>query len=124
MNNMRLTEEAELSNLEFFREYGDGNCSCHISPPCGSCTHPGNPVNQAEDENCWEPDLPDAIASMKAADLTTTGHEVHYRACISCGKDFKFTDSWCCPACVKQDDERKRRYSHENKLFRANGVFK
>jgi len=57
MKGMRLTEEAEAENLEFIRRYGhDGNCSCFISPPCGSCTHPGNPANQAEDEACWEPD--------------------------------------------------------------------
>lgn len=48
-----LTPEAEVERAEFEREYAGGNCSCHISPPCGSCTHPGNPANQAEDESCW-----------------------------------------------------------------------
>jgi hypothetical protein len=53
----RLTAEAEAERLDFQREYGrDGNCSCHISPPCCSCIHPGNPLNQNEDDTAWEPD--------------------------------------------------------------------
>lgn len=49
-----LTPEADDERAEFYREYGaDGNCSCHISPPCGSCLHPGNPRNQDEDDRCW-----------------------------------------------------------------------
>lgn len=53
---MRLTLEAEADRAEFESYYGrDGNCSCHISPPCNSCTHPGNPMNQEEDDRCWEP---------------------------------------------------------------------
>lgn len=49
-----LTPAAEADRMDFHSEYGDGNCSCHINPPCGSCLHPGNPMNQAEDESCWE----------------------------------------------------------------------
>jgi hypothetical protein len=48
-----LTDEAEAEYASFYREYGGGNCSCHISAPCGSCTHPGNPSNQAEDDTAW-----------------------------------------------------------------------
>ncbi|WOB06493.1 hypothetical protein [Piscinibacter gummiphilus] len=50
---VRLTDEAEEESLDFYRRYGEGNCSCHLSPPCGSCTHPGNPLNQAEDDSAW-----------------------------------------------------------------------
>lgn len=32
------------------KTYDGGGCSCHISPPCGWCTHPGNPLNQEEDK--------------------------------------------------------------------------
>jgi len=46
-----LTQEAEDERVDWERHYGD--CSCHLSPPCGSCTHPGNPANQAEDDSCW-----------------------------------------------------------------------
>lgn len=53
---MILTPWAEDDALDFYREYGLGNCSCFISPPCGSCTHPGNPLNQAETDECWEPE--------------------------------------------------------------------
>lgn len=51
MNTEReLTEEAEADRADFIREYRGGNCSCHLSLPCGSCTHPGNPLNQEDDE--------------------------------------------------------------------------
>lgn len=48
-----LTEDADAERGEFNSQYDGGNCSCHISPPCGSCTHPGNPMNQDEDETAW-----------------------------------------------------------------------
>lgn len=49
-----LTPEAEAEREDFEAKYGMlGNCSCHISPPCGSCMHPGNPRNQEEDETAW-----------------------------------------------------------------------
>jgi hypothetical protein len=52
-----LTAEAKEERAEFVSEYGrDGSCCCHISPPCSSCTHPGNPMNQEEDDSCWEPE--------------------------------------------------------------------
>lgn len=47
-----LTDEAQAERDEFEREYDGGNCACHLSPPCGSCVHPGNPRNQ-EDDSCW-----------------------------------------------------------------------
>lgn len=53
MNDRELTPEAQDDRDDFDSEYGGGNCSCHLSPPCGSCTHPGNPMNQDEDESCW-----------------------------------------------------------------------
>lgn len=49
-----LTYEAQCERDDFTTLFGlDGNCSCHVSPPCGSCTHPGNPLNQAEDDQAW-----------------------------------------------------------------------
>lgn len=49
-----LTEAAQAERDEFISEYGrGGNCFCYISPPCSSCTHPGNPRNQDEYESCW-----------------------------------------------------------------------
>jgi hypothetical protein len=60
----QLTQEAEDERGEFEREYGiGGNCSCHLSPPCHSCLHPGNPRNQEEDESCWEFIYPGNIAA-------------------------------------------------------------
>jgi hypothetical protein len=48
-----LTDEAQAEYKNWKASY-DG-CSCHISPPCGSCTDPGNPANQEEDESAWKP---------------------------------------------------------------------
>lgn len=48
-----LTPEAEVERNQFERECGHYGCSCFISPPCGWCTHPGNPHNQEEDETAW-----------------------------------------------------------------------
>lgn len=54
--NRVLTHQAFQDYLQFVKEYGlSGNCSCHIRPPCGSCTHPGNPRNLEGDEDAWEP---------------------------------------------------------------------
>jgi len=49
-----LTPEAQAERDSFEAAFGiDGNCSCHLSPPCNSCTHPGNPINQNEDDSAW-----------------------------------------------------------------------
>lgn len=49
-----LTPVAQKEREEFKRLFGrDGNCSCHISPPCPSCIHPGNPLNQGGDDEAW-----------------------------------------------------------------------
>lgn len=48
-----LTPEAEDDRNAFHDHYQWGNCSCHQHSPCGSCTHPGNPMNQDEDDSCW-----------------------------------------------------------------------
>lgn len=49
-----LTKEAKKDREDFYNKFGDsGECSCHINPPCSFCTHPGNPVNQEEDPECW-----------------------------------------------------------------------
>jgi len=48
-----LTQQADDDRADWESKYE--GCSCHISPPCGSCVHPGNPANQDEDDSCWEP---------------------------------------------------------------------
>jgi len=55
MSNIRvLTKEAQ-EDRDSFDNYAEYYCcSCHISPPCTYCTHPGNPLNQEEDEDAWE----------------------------------------------------------------------
>ena len=53
----QLTDKAQ-EDRDSFESRGGGGCSCHINPPCGSCTDPGNPLNQEDDEDCWE-EVPD-----------------------------------------------------------------
>ena len=50
----RLTADAEWDRAEFMMLFDGGNCSCHLSPPCGSCLHPGNPANQDADDCAWD----------------------------------------------------------------------
>lgn len=49
----RLTEAAQQDRDAYERLDSRLGCSCHISPPCTICTHPGNPLNQ-EDDSFWE----------------------------------------------------------------------
>lgn len=49
----KLTEEA-WEDREEFEDAEFGGCSCHIAPPCSYCVHPGNPINQEENDECWE----------------------------------------------------------------------
>lgn len=48
---LHLTDAAEAESADFHAHYD--SCSCHISPPCSSCTHPGNPLNLEEDHQAW-----------------------------------------------------------------------
>lgn len=48
-----LTKEVEADREEFYSIYEGLGCTCFIAPPCGYCIHPGNPRNQAEDEDSW-----------------------------------------------------------------------
>jgi len=42
---------AQKVSMDFHTHYDD--CSCHLSPPCGSCTHEGNPNNLEETPEAW-----------------------------------------------------------------------
>lgn len=49
---MILTPEAQ-ADRDDFDAMNYGGCSCHISPPCNYCVHPGNPLNQDDFDECW-----------------------------------------------------------------------
>jgi hypothetical protein len=60
---MKLTEWAQAERDEFKRDERDygGGCSCCLGgAPCWNCTHPGNPRNQNECDECWEPEEQEA----------------------------------------------------------------
>lgn len=52
---MVLTPDAQVERDEFDLYLKDAGCTCFISPPCGYCVHPGNPLNQEESDECWMP---------------------------------------------------------------------
>lgn len=54
---MILTPEAQGERDWFESVFGNEGCTCFIFQPCCYCTHPGNPRNQEEDEDCWVPVL-------------------------------------------------------------------
>ena len=61
---------AEAENEDFRLVFGrDGNCSCHLSAPCNSCTHPGNPLKLECDDDAWEDkfDLDEMALQAQAA---------------------------------------------------------
>lgn len=61
-----LGEELEH---QFMRDIGDRGCTCFISPPCGYCTHEGNPANLEYQDDAWMDvwDLDEAVAAAQAA---------------------------------------------------------
>lgn len=83
-----LTEEALTDRLAFYAEFG--SCSCHQNPPCGYCTHPGNPANQ-DDPSCWKP-MPkvETTAELKArAEAAEAGAE-RWRFGVAVNHDVEF----------------------------------
>lgn len=44
---------SEDEAADFERRYSCRGCTCFISPPCGYCTHPGNPRNLEETLDAW-----------------------------------------------------------------------
>lgn len=47
-----LTTEGRALSKQYKDE--TSGCSCHISPPCSDCVHPGNPHNLDESDDLWE----------------------------------------------------------------------
>ncbi len=61
---MELTPAAQADRDDFDADTAACGCTCFISPPCGFCTHPGNPLNQDEDESCWQPETEETPAAI------------------------------------------------------------
>lgn len=62
----RLTPDAEHDRFEWEQLMHGVGCTCFRSPPCSTCMHPGNPINQEIDE-CWEEDTYDIAAACAEA---------------------------------------------------------
>lgn len=48
-----LKREWQVVADDFMEIYGDSGCTCFLSPPCGYCTHEGNPNNLEESDDAW-----------------------------------------------------------------------
>ena len=72
---MSLTQEADDDRADFMRDCEGRGCLCFISPPCSLCTHPGNPRNQDECDECWELDDFAARIEDRLEKLRATLHE-------------------------------------------------
>lgn len=60
----KLTDEAQADRDQFDITFGDRGCTCFISPPCSYCTHPGNPLNQEEDDFWIDDDAAQAALEL------------------------------------------------------------
>jgi hypothetical protein len=63
----KLTAQAESDAADYIANYE--GCSCHITAPCSSCVHPGNPINIEYREDCWEIDPAWTLAGNVAESL-------------------------------------------------------
>ena len=71
----------------FLNDFGDrGCCSCFISPPCGYCTHEGNPDNLEYQDDVWQEvwDLDEACEQARkrlaeALDMDVKLHWMEYK---------------------------------------------
>lgn len=74
-------EFAELLS-EFKGLFADRGCTCFISPPCGHCTHEGNPANLDETPEAWQEIQFRLISSRRAKYLRKRGKAkaIYYNA--------------------------------------------
>ena len=49
-----LKEKYKALHDEFNEERERYGCTCHVNPPCGYCTHPGNMSNLECTDEAWE----------------------------------------------------------------------
>lgn len=68
----RLLNDVGMSLSWDFQEYFyNRRCTCHKTPICGFCAHPGNPMNLEESEDVWD-------ESMQLNTLNDTFHGFIY----------------------------------------------
>jgi hypothetical protein len=48
-----LTDEGVLLFENYLSRVSDYGCSCHINPPCGTCSHEGHPICIEETPELW-----------------------------------------------------------------------
>lgn len=63
---LKLSDEAQDDRDRFNHYHADSGCTCFTNPPCSWCTHPGNPLNQEDDEFWVEDKDFRAIKSIRA----------------------------------------------------------
>lgn len=112
-----LTLEAELDRERFDRNYRNRGCDCFTGcAPCNWCTHPGNPINQEDDDKCWEretsavPQTPVTILDMERSDIAFDMYLPMADPCPRCGgHNMVVGDYACygvCSGCEAKDMEQ------------------
>ena len=59
-NQVLKPEYQELYD-EFMLGWDDRGCTCFQRPPCGYCTHEGNPSNLDELDEAWHDEITSAV---------------------------------------------------------------
>lgn len=67
---------------EFKSLFSDSGCTCFMSPPCGCCTHEGNPDNLDETPEAWQVVQFRPVSSRRAKYLKKRGKSksIYYSA--------------------------------------------
>lgn len=64
-----LKPEYQEDADDFEMHFEDGGCTCFMGhPPCGYCTHPGNPIGLDEDDDVWIDPLTAAVMYFTQGD--------------------------------------------------------
>lgn len=68
---------------DFKSDFDDRGCTCFVSPPCGYCTHEGNPANLDETPEAWQVVQFRSVSLRRAKYLKKRGKTVHYSLLLS-----------------------------------------
>lgn len=61
-----LKAEYDDLHAQWCREFE--GCTCFLSPPCNSCIHEGHPICLENNDDAWEPEVPEEVPLHKLMD--------------------------------------------------------
>ena len=99
----RLNSYGLSLQSQFEATFGTGNCSCHTNPPCGSCTHPGNPVCLDETPEAWD-DFPSNESFL--IEISKEGQQANW-LCVEADNLCWTTNAYDATWFRREDDAKK-----------------